>query len=92
MGKKRYTTDEIIKHLRTFEIERAKGRKIEEVARSIGVHPVTLAKWKRENGGMQPDQAKKLKDLEKENARLKRLLAEAELDKSMMKEVIEGNY
>ena len=53
---------------------------------------MTLAKWKREYGGMQPDQAKRLKELEKENARLKRLLADAELDKSMMKEVIEGNY
>lgn len=92
MGKKRYSTDEIIKHLRTFEIEKAKGRKMEDIAKSIGVHPVTLAKWKREFGGMQPDQAKKLKDLEKENARLKKLLAEAELDKSMMKEVLEGNY
>lgn len=92
MARKKYSTDEIIKHLRTLEIERAKGRTMEEVARSIGVHAVTLAKWKREYGGMQPDQAKKLKDLEKENARLKRLLADAELDKSMMKEIIEGNY
>jgi len=92
MGKKRYSTDEIIKHLRTFEIERAKGKTVEETAKNIGVHPVTLAKWKREFGGMQPDQAKKLKDLEKENARLKKLLADAELDKSILKEVIEGNY
>ena len=92
MGRKKYSTDEIIKHLRTLDIERAKGKTIEEVARSIGIHAVTLSKWKREYGGLQPDQAKKLKDLEKENARLKRLLADAELDKSMMKEVIEGNY
>jgi methylphosphotriester-DNA--protein-cysteine methyltransferase len=92
MARKKYTTDEIIKHLRTMEIEKAKARTMEELARSIGVHAITLAKWKREYGGMQPDQAKKLKDLEKENARLKRLLADAELDKSMMKEVIEGNY
>ena len=92
MGKRRYSTDEIIKHLRTFEIEKAKGKKMEDIARTIGVHAVTLAKWKREYGGMQPDQAKKLKDLEKENARLKKLLADAELDKSILKEVIEGNY
>lgn len=92
MARKKYSTDEIIKHLRTFEVERTKGKTIEEVSKSIGVHPVTLAKWKREYGGMQPDQAKRLKELEKENARLKRLLAYAELDKSMMKEVIEGNY
>lgn len=92
MGRKKYSTDEIIKHLRTLEIERSKGKTIEEVARSIGIHAVTLSKWKREYGGLQPDQVKKLKDLEKENVRLKRLLAEAELEKSMMKEVIEGNY
>ena len=92
MARKKYSTDEIIKHLRTFEIQRAKGKTIEEVSNAIGVHPVTLAKLKLEYGGMQPDQAKRLKELEKENARLKRLLADAELDKSMMKEVIEGNY
>lgn len=92
MGRKRFSTDDIIKHLRTLEIERSKGKSIEGVARIIGVHPVTLAKWKREYGGMQPDQAKRLKDLEKENAKLKRLLADAELDKLILKETISGNY
>ena len=71
MGKRRYTPEEIIKHLRTFEIAQAKGETIEGFARSIGVHAVTLSKWKKEYGGLRVNQAKKMKDLEKENARLK---------------------
>ncbi len=70
---------EIIQHLRTFEIAQAKGQLIEEFSRKIGVHPVTLAKWRKKYNGMNISDAKKLKDLEKENARLKKLLAEADL-------------
>ena len=92
MGKRRYTPEEIIKHLRTFEIAQAKGETIEGFARSIGVHAVTLSKWKKEYGGLRVNQAKKMKDLEKENARLKKLLAEPELDKAILKEVVSGNY
>ena len=89
MARKKYSTDEIIKHLRTFEIERAKGKTIEEVSKAIGVHPVTLAKWKREYGGMQPDQAKRLKELQKEHGRLKRMLADELLGKELLKEALE---
>lgn len=92
MARKSYATEEIIKHLRTVEIEKAKGKTIEETARQIGVHPVTIAKWKREYGGLQLDQAKRLKDLEKENARLKRIVADQALDNSIMKEALSGNY
>ena len=92
MSKKRYKTEEIIQHLRTLEIGRAEGKSIADVARSIGVHPVTISKWKREYGGLDISQAKKLKDLEKENSRLKRLLADAELDKLILKEVVSGKY
>jgi len=92
MARKSYATEEIIKHLRTLEIERAKGSTVEEVARMIGVHAVTLAKWKREFGGMQIDQAKRLKDLEKENARLKKIVADQALDNSILKEALSGNY
>lgn len=92
MARKSYQTEEIIKHLRTLEIERAKGKTMEEVARSVGVHAVTLAKWKREYGGLHLDQAKRLKDLEKENARLKRLVADQALDNSILKEALSGNY
>ena len=92
MARKSYATEEIIKHLRTVEIEKAKGKTIEETARQIGVHPVTIAKWKREYGGLQLDQAKRLKDREKENARLKRIVADQALDNSIMKEALSGNY
>ena len=92
MARKVYSTEEIIKHLRTLEVEKAKGKTLEEVARSIAVHPVTLSKWKREYGGMQLDQAKKLKELEKENARLKKIVADQALDNSILKEALTGNY
>ena len=64
----------------------------DQSAKSIGVAYQSLVRWKKEYGGLRVDQAKKLKDLEKENLRLKRLLADAELDKSILKEVLEGNY
>jgi len=92
MARKAYATEEIIKHLRTMEIEKAKGKSMEDIARSVGVHAVTLAKWKREYGGLQLDQAKRLKELEKENGRLKRLVADQALDNSILKEALSGNY
>ncbi len=92
MARKAYATEEIIKHLRTMEIEKAKGKSMEDIARSVGVHAVTLAKWKREYGGLQLDQAKRLKELEKENGRLKRLVADQALDNAIMKEALSGNY
>ena len=79
MARKRYSTDEIIKHLRTLEIERASGTSLEAASKKIGVSSITLTHWQKEFGGLRVDQAKKLKDLEKENTRLKRLLANAEL-------------
>lgn len=65
---------------------------MEEIARHLGIHAVTLVKWKREYGGLQLDQAKRLKELEKENARLKRIVADQALDNSIMKEALSGNY
>jgi transposase-like protein len=75
-----------------MEIEKSKGKTMEEIARHLGIHTVTLAKWKREYGGLQLDQAKRLKELEKENARLKRIVADQALDNSIMKEALSGNY
>ena len=65
---------------------------VPEVARKLGVTEQTYYRWRKEYGGLKTDQAKKLKDLEKENARLKRLLAEAHLDKAMLQEVASGNF
>ena len=92
MARKRFKTEEIIQYLRTHELNINKGLTREQSAKSLGVAYQTLARWQKEYGGLRVDQAKKLKDLEKENTRLKKLLADAELDKSILKEALEGNY
>jgi putative transposase len=92
MPKKRATPEEIIQHLRTVEIEQAKGSSLEEAARKIGVTPQTIARWKTELGGLRVDQAKRLKDLEAENSRLKKIVADLSIDNSILKEVAKGNF
>ena len=82
----------IIQNLREAEVLLAQGKTIAQVCRKVGITDQTYYRWRKEYGGIRTDQAKRLKDLEKENARLKRLLAEAELDKAAMKEVIEGKW
>ena len=90
MGVKRYKPEEIISKLREAEILLAQGLSVAEVVRQLGVTQVTYYRWRKEYGGMKVDQAKRLKELEKENARLKRLLADAELDKAILKEAASG--
>lgn len=92
MGAKRYKPEEIISKLREAEVLLAEGVSVAEVVRRLGVTQVTYYRWRKEYGGMKIDQAKRLKDLEKENARLKRLLADAELDKAILKEAASGNW
>ena len=92
MGAKRYKPEEIIAKLREAEVLLAEGLGVGEVVRRLGVTQVTYYRWRKEYGGMKVDQAKRLKDLEKENARLKRLLADAELDKAILKEAASGNW
>ncbi len=92
MPKKRHTAEEIIQHLRTAEIEQSKGLTQEEAARKIGVTSVTLSRWKAEYGGLRVDQAKRLKELEQENARLKKIVAHQALDNLILKEVAKGNF
>jgi putative transposase len=84
--------EQIIAKLREAEVELARGKKVPEVCRKIGVTEQTYYRWKKEYGGLRVDQAKRLKELEKENARLKRLLADAELDKAILKEAASGNF
>ncbi|MEM1395827.1 MAG: IS3 family transposase [Pseudomonadota bacterium] len=90
MGAKRYKPEEIISKLREAEVLLAEGVSVGEVVRRLGVTQVTYYRWRKEYGGMKVDQAKRLKDLEKENVRLKRLLADAELDKAILKEAAFG--
>lgn len=92
MARKRYTAEEIIQRLRTAEIEQSKGATQEEAARKIGVTPVTLSRWKAEYGGLRVDQAKRLKELEAENARLKKIVADQAIDNLILKEVSKGNF
>ena len=92
MSTKRYSTEEIIGYLRTVELEQAKGLTIEEAARKIGVAKSTIARWKSEFGGLRIDQAKRLKELELENTRLKKIVANMAIDNSILKEVARGNF
>jgi putative transposase len=92
MAGKKYTAEEIIQHLRTVEIEQSKGSSQEEAARKVGVTVTTLIRWKREFGGLRVDQAKRLRDLETENNRLKKLVADLSIDNQILKEVSKGNF
>ena len=89
---KKHSAEEIISKLRVAELEIAKGRTTAEAAKKIGVTEQTYYRWRKEYGGLRTDQAKRLKELEKENARLKRLLADAELDKAILREAASGNF
>jgi transposase-like protein len=87
-----FSAEQIIQKLREAEVEQAKGKTIEEVCRKLGIVDKTYYRWRKEYGGLRTDQAKRLKELEKENQRLKRLLADAELDKAILKEAASGNF
>jgi len=91
MSRKRFTAEQIIPKLREAEVALARGQTVEQVVKQLGVTVQTYYRWRKEYGGLRMDQAKRLKDLEKENARLKRLVAEAELDKAILKEAALGN-
>jgi transposase-like protein len=92
MKRIRHTPEQIIRKLREADAELAAGKTIPEVSKALGVAETTYHRWRNQYGGMKADDAKRLKELEKENARLKKLLAEAELDKAMLKELAEGNF
>lgn len=90
--RKGFTAEQIIKKLRDAEVLLSKGEKVEQVIRKLGVSDVTYYRWRKEYGGMQIEQAKRLKDLENENARLKKLVANLSLDNAILKEVSKGNF
>ena len=92
MAKKRHTTEQIISKLREAEVELAKGLKVPHVCKKLEVTEQTYYRWRKEYGGLRMDQAKRLRELEKENVRLKRLLAEAELDKAILREAAAPNW
>ena len=88
---KRHRPEQIVKKLRDAEVMLNNGKSMEEVLKLLEVSEATFNRWRNQYGGMKSEEAKRLKDLEGENARLKRLLAEAELDKAMLKEALRGN-
>lgn len=92
MKKSKHTTEQIIRKLRDAEAQLAAGAAVPDICKTLGVSEATYYRWKREYGGMQVDQLKRLKELEKENARLKRLVAEQALDNQILKEIAEGNF
>jgi transposase-like protein len=92
MVKKGYTPEQIINKLRKVEVLLSQGNSIGEASRKIDVTEQTYYRWRKEYGGMRVEQAKKLKELGKENARLKKLVADLSLDNAILKEVAEGNF
>jgi len=92
MSGKRYQPEEIISKLREVEVYLAECVKVDEVIRRLGVNKITYYRWRKEYGGMRTEQAKRLKDLEKENARLKRLLADDELYKAILKSLNQKSF
>ena len=92
MGRKRHSAEEIVNKLRQADVELAKGQSVAGVCKVLAVSEQTYYAWRREYGGLKVDQAKRFKELEQENARLKRLLAEAELDKAILREAASPNF
>jgi putative transposase len=90
--RRRHTPDQIIRKLAEGHKLLAAGKELDEVCRHLEIAESTWHRWLAQYGGMKANDAKRLKELEAENARLKKLLAEAELDKSMLKELAEGNF
>ena len=92
MPKKRYSIEQILIKLREAEVLQSKGSSVLEACRKIGVSEQTFYRWRKEYGGLRMDQARRLKELERENARLKKLVAEQALDIEIFKEANSGNF
>jgi len=92
MGKRTYTPEQIINKLREVEVFISQGATTTEASRKVGITEQTYYRWRREYGGMRIEQAKRLKELEKENTRLKKLVADLSLDISILKEAARGNF
>lgn len=92
MARKRYTAEQIIGYLRQSEVLLAQGRGLSEVVRTLGVTNNTYYRWRKEYGGLGLDQARRLKELEQENSRLKRAVANLTLDNLILKEVSTGKF
>ena len=92
MPRKRFTPEQIITKLREAEVELARGQRTPEVCRKVGISEQTYYRWRKEYGGLGVDQARRLKALERENARLKKVVAEQALDNAILKEAASGIF
>jgi len=92
MPQKRYRLEEIIAKLREAEVLLGQGKKVPDVVKAIGISEVSYYRWRKEYGGLDVSQAKRLKDLEHENARLRRAVSDLTLDKMILQEAARGNY
>jgi len=92
MSRRRFTVEQIIGLLREAEVRLSQGRNVGQACREMGITEQTYYRWRKEYGGMKTVQVKRLKDLERENGRLRKAVAELTLDKQILKEALEGNY
>lgn len=92
MSGKRYKPEDVVRHLREADVLLSQGVAVGEVIRRLGVTKITYYRWRREFGDMKVDQARRMKDLERENLRLKRLVADLSLDNAILKEAASGNF
>ncbi len=92
MPRKRYKPEEIVSKLRQVDVFVSQGKSVADAVRDIGVTEVTYYRWRQEFGGLKSDQIKRLKDLETENGRLRRAVADLTLDKLILKEAASGNF
>jgi|TARA_B100001971_G_scaffold210188_1_gene235158 transposase-like protein len=92
MGRRTFAAEQIIHKLREAEVHLSQGDSVGEASRKIGVTEQTYYRWRKEYGGMRVEQAKRLKELEKENGRLKKLVADISLDNAILKEATRGNF
>ena len=92
MPNQRYKAEQIVNLLRKIEVEIANGKTTVQASREVGITEQTYYRWRKEYGGLKLDQAKRLKELEKENGRLKRLVAELSLEKQVLRDVAQGNF
>jgi putative transposase len=92
MSRKRFTAEQIIRKLREAEVGLAQGQTVGQVCRTLGIAEQTFYRWRREYGGLKIEQAKRLKALEQENARLRRAVSDLTLDKLILQEAVRGNF
>ena len=91
-GRKRFEAEQVVKLLRQIEVLQGNGKSLAEACKAVGIVEQTYYRWRKAYGGLKVDQAKRLKELKVENARLKRVVADVSLREAMLKEVLKGNY